>query len=124
MLLRYLRALPAGKAVLWCYLIWYLVVVARYFDPSRTLWLNALGIAGVIGVALLLSVSGPGTRRPDGWQVFRLFAMPFCVSSFSQLIKGRGFFLVVPPRTADLAWCVGACVVFLAGVGIVKLGRR
>ena len=29
--------------------------------------------------------------------MLRLFLMPFCVSSFSQLIKGKGFVLVFPP---------------------------
>ena len=26
-----------------------------------------------------------------GWALFRLFLMPFCVSNFSSLVKGRGF---------------------------------
>lgn len=118
-LLRYFARLPAGKAVLWCYLVWYLAIVARLFDPSPALWLNALGVSAVIGFALRLSVGGPGAR-PDGWQTFRLFAMPFCVSSFSQLIKGRGFLLVFPPGGADLAVPVAACAAFLAMIWVLR----
>lgn len=59
-----------GKAVLWCYLIWYLVVVCLYFDPAPTLWLNSLGISALIGTSLLLSVGNASRRLPEGWQVF------------------------------------------------------
>jgi len=117
--IRYVAALPRAKVVLWCYLVWYLVNVARFFDPSPAIWLNSLGISAVIGIALLLSVGGTAAR-PDRWQVFRLFMMPFGVSSFSSLIKGRGFVLVFPPGGIDLAVPVVACVAFLCAVVIVK----
>jgi hypothetical protein len=117
--IRYLAALPAPKVVLWCYLVWYLVNVARFFDPAPTIWLNSLGISAVIGVALLLSVGAPAVW-PDRWQVFRLFMMPFGVSSFSSLIKGRGFVLVFPPGGMDLAVPVAACVAFLCTVAIAR----
>src|SRR5215831_15145468 len=99
----YFAQLPATKIALWCYLIWYLVVVVRYFDPSPAIWLNSLGISAVIGFALLLSVDRKRSSGSNGWQTFRLFFMPFAVSSFSSLIKGRGFRLVVPPRMAEVA---------------------
>lgn len=103
-LLRYFATLPIGRTVLWCYLIWYLITVLHHFDPSPAIWLNSLGISAVIGVALLLSVSGSSSGRPDRWQIFRLFLMPFCVSSFSSLIKGHGFILIVAPdRSEQLA---------------------
>jgi hypothetical protein len=88
--LRYIANLTAGKIVLWCFLLWYLATVIHHFDPAPAIWLNALGISGIIGVALYLSVREPGKSPPDRWTVVRLFLMPFCVSSFSQLIKGRG----------------------------------
>ena len=117
-LVRYFATLPTPRVVLWCYLVWYLTIVARLFDPSPTLWLNSLGLSAVIGVALMLSVGGGGggdaaRPRPDRWQVFRLFAMPFCVSSFSSLIKGRGFVLVFPPGGVDLLVPVAACATFV-----------
>jgi hypothetical protein len=112
--------LPPGKITLWCYLVWYLVVVARYFDPSPRVWLNALGISGVIGVALWLGVRSPAGGTVDRWQVFRLFLTPFCVSSFSAIIKGRGFFLIFPPSASDLAVASAACLLFIAVVVLLK----
>ena len=44
MFYRYLKNLSIGKAVLWCYVIWYLVTLAYHFDPSPRLWLNSLGL--------------------------------------------------------------------------------
>lgn len=117
-MIRYLANLPPGKMVLWCYLIWYCVTVAFHFDPSPQIWLTSLGISAVIGIALMLSVArGP---TPARWQTFRLFAMPFCVSSFSSLIKGQGFVLILPPRAIELAAALLACAGFLVLVGVVK----
>ena len=95
MLIRYLRQLDRARIVLWCYAVWYLVVFVRYFDPSPALWLTSCGLSAIIGVALLLSTrAAMGSGRLGRWGVFRLFLMPFCVSSFSALVKGRGFFLI------------------------------
>ncbi|HEY8879765.1 MAG TPA: hypothetical protein VIN03_19500 [Roseateles sp.] len=116
-LLRYFRSLSLGKTVLWCYLIWYLSTVATYFDPSPALWLNSIGISVIVGVALLLSV---GDNAGLSWQTFRLFFMPFAVSSFAALIKGRGFLLVFPPSLAQAAVQLGACAGFLVVVWALK----
>lgn len=118
--MRYLASLPPGRVVLWCFLIWYVVTVAWNFDAAPAIWLNALGISALIGVALYLSVREPGKPPPDRWTTLRLFLMPFCVSSFSQLIKGRGFVLVFPPDARELAAGVAACVAFVVLVQIVK----
>lgn len=107
----YIPKSSAGKIVLWCYLIWYLVVVYLYFDPSPAIWLNAIGISAVIGTALVLSVGG--SNKVQRWQAARLFAIPFCVSSFSSLIKDKGFVLIFPPDMAQLADLVAACAVFV-----------
>lgn len=115
---RYFSQLSPGKLVLWCYLTWYLTTVALYFDPALSIWLNALGISAIVGAALLLSIKrGPSTDR---WQVFRLFMMPFGVSSFSALIKGQGFFLVFSPDARQLLLQVGSCILFLAAVLTLK----
>ena len=62
----------------------------------------------------------------DRWQIFRLFLMPFCVSSFAALVKDAGFLLVFPPEPAgELDWhrlnrrVCGAC----AGVNTKWLGE-
>lgn len=111
---QYLSCLPNGKLVLWCYLIWWGSTVFHHFDPSPSIWLNSVGISAVIGVALILSVGGIKSATKDRWQTFRLFAMPFCVSSFSSLIKGKGFILVFPPSTTELATAVILCLAFAA----------
>jgi hypothetical protein len=110
----YFAGLPTGRIVLWCYLIWYLSTVAHHFDPASGIWLNSLGISAFIGIALVLSVSGRGSAMADKWQTFRLFAMPFCVSSFSSLIKGKGFMLIFPPSLNELAVSGGLCACFAA----------
>ena len=119
-LLRYLKDLPAGIATLWCYLIWYLCTVIRYFDASPGIWLNSVGISLIIGVALLLSIGGKAPGGAVSWQTFRLFFMPFAVSSFSALIKGHGFILVFPPSLVQAGLQLGACGAFLVLVFAVK----
>ncbi|HEV7609555.1 MAG TPA: hypothetical protein VGO61_19620 [Steroidobacteraceae bacterium] len=122
--IRYLAMLPAGKLVLWCFLIWYLATVIHHFDPAPAIWLNALGISAIIGIALYLSVREPGKPPPDRWTMLRLFLMPFCVSSFSQLIKGAGFVLVFPPDLHEIAISLAACAVFVVAVLIIKRSVR
>ena len=119
-MLDYFASLPKGKMVLWCYLIWYGVTLWFYFDPSPRIWLNSLGISAIIGVALMLSVSTPPAGRQDHWQTFRLFMMPFGVSSFSQLIKGQGFFLIIPPRSGEVFTGLLAIAAFVALVFAIK----
>ena len=119
-LIRYFADLTNGKIALWCYFIWYVSTVTHHFDPSPTLWLNSAGISALVGVALLLSVGGKNSVVADRWQTFRLFAIPFCVSSFSSLIKGKGFILVFPPSMNELATSIGFC----AGFVLVVVGLR
>jgi hypothetical protein len=122
--MRYLANLSTGRTILWCYLIWYLFFAFRYFDPSRGLWLTSLGISAIIGIALVISTASGGKTRLDRWQTFRLFLMPFCVSSFSALVKGRGFFLVFAPRAQENLIALGLCAAFWAFVAGLKLARR
>jgi hypothetical protein len=117
--MRYFSQLTTGRMVLWCYLIWYLCFAIRYFDPSPNLWLTSIGISGIIGVALLISTSN-GKTSLDRWQIFRLFLMPFCVSSFSALVKGRGFFLVFSPHLLENVIVLALCTVFCARVKMAK----
>ena len=118
--MRYFANLSPGKVVLWCFLIWYLATVIHHFDATPGIWLNALGISAIIGVALYLSVREPGKPAPDRWTTMRLFLMPFCVSSFSQLIKGKGFVLVFPPGLHENVIALAACAAFVFAVLIVK----
>lgn len=124
-LLQYLRNLSTGRLILWCYLIWYMVVLVRYFDSSLRLWLTSVGLSLIIGFALYLSTAGSGTTKVqfDRWQTFRLFLMPFCVSSFAALVKDKGFILVFSPRLADIGIAVGLCLALAGLVKVVKRGR-
>lgn len=119
LLLNYFRNLSRGKIALWCYLIWWGVTVYFRFDPAPAIWLNALGISAVIGVALKLSVGGT-PKGGDPWVTFRLFWMPFAVSSFSALIKDHGYILIFPSDPEELLLSFAACALFLAGVGLLK----
>jgi hypothetical protein len=116
MLWRYLRELNRGRLILWCYLVWYLVVLVRYFDPSPRLWMTSIGLSAIIGVALYLSATAGATKvRLDRWTIFRLFLMPFCVSSFSALVKGKGFILIFSPNVNEILVAIGLCA-FLWGI--------
>ena len=121
-LLRYLAALTLPRIVLWCYLIWYGFVLVRYFDPSVRLWLSALGISAIIGTGLYLSTAHGGRTRTrlETWQVVRLYVMPFCVSSFAALIKGRGFVLVFHPSARDNLVAASACALFVVGTRALR----
>lgn len=114
-LLAYFANLSTGRTVLWCYAIWYVVAVVHHFDPSLRLWLTSLGLSAIIGTALLISTrtSSTGTTRLDRWQIFRLYLMPFCVSSFAALVKDAGYVLVFPPSLHENAIGAGAIAVFL-----------
>jgi hypothetical protein len=115
---RYLSNLSNGRLILWCYFIWYVVVLVRYFDTSLQLWLTSLGLSLIIGFALYVSTAMAGTKRVtlDFWQVFRLFLMPFCVSSFAALVKGQGFILVFSPKPTEIGAAVGMCAALCAVV--------
>jgi hypothetical protein len=114
----YFVQLQPGRIVLWCYFVWYLATVTLYFDPKPSIWLNALGISGIVGAALLLSVNSK--PRADRWQAFRLFFMPFAVSSFSALIKNQGFLLVFAPSFRDLSVQLAACALFLIAAWMIR----
>jgi len=125
-LVRYLAELSPARLVLWCYLIWYLGVAIPYFDPSVRLWINSLAISAVIGTALYLSVAHAGTNptRLDFWQIARLFIMPLCVSSFSALIKERGFVLIFHPTPGANLTMLAACAAFVACSRLARLFVR
>jgi hypothetical protein len=121
-LLHYFANLRAAQHVLWCYLIWYLFVLARYFDGHPALWLSSLGISAIVGTALYVSTARAGhTRvRLERWQIARLYVMPLCVSSFAALIKGRGFILVFHPNVRDNVLAASACALFVVGTIVLR----
>jgi len=120
--IHYLSNLSKGRLILWCYFIWYLVVLVRYFDPSPRLWLTSLGLSLIIGFALFVSTTAAGEKKLklERWQVIRLFMMPFCVSSFSALVKGKGFILIFSPNLDETLIAVGLCAVLCGTVTVLK----
>ena len=122
-LIQYLYEIKLDKAILWCYLIWYVTVVCFHFDPSVKIWINSLGISVVIGTGLMLSVSSSKGER-DRWQAFRLYLMPFCVSSFSALIKEQGFIVFISPNIKETIVSVSCCVLFLLVILVVKVFKN
>ena len=118
-MIRYFTKLTTGRVILWCYAIWYVVNVALHFDPHPRLWITSLGLSGIIGIALLLSTRAPGTKT-DGWVTFRLFLMPFCVSSFSALVKDAGYVLIFPPSLRENLLGAGCIAGFLIVVAILR----
>lgn len=118
----YIRAMPNSTQVLWCYVIWYVVMVLYYFDSNLALWSNSLGISIIVGVALVLATA-PITVvrfRQQFWQVARLFLCPFCVSSFSALTKGKGFWLILSSEPDENLVALILCGIFCIIVFIIK----
>ena len=115
-MLRYFSNLSNSRLILWCYLVWYGVLLVRYFDASPRLWLTSLGLSLIIGFALLISTTASTENRVtlDRWQIFRFFLTPFCVSSFSALVKGQGFVLIFSPKPGELGAAVALCALFWA----------
>lgn len=114
-LLRYLANLTTGRIVLWCYVIWYVVNVTAHFDARPRLWFTSIGLSAIIGTALWISTrsASNGTTQLDRWQIFRLYLMPFCVSSFAALVKDAGFVLVFPPSLQENLIGAGLIVGFV-----------
>ena len=119
---RYLQNLSPGRTILWCYFIWWALSIIHHFDPTPRIWLTSLGLSGIIGFALIISTQSASAVRArlDPWVVFRLFLMPFCVSSFAALVKDAGYQLVFPPSWSENATGIGLIALFLLLVWGVK----
>lgn len=121
----YLKNLSTGRMILWCYFIWWAVSICHHFDTAPRIWVTSLGLSGIIGAALILSTqpSSGAVGKMDRWVVFRLFLMPFCVSSFAALVKDAGYLLVFPPSLKENAIGLGLIALFLLAVWWAKRAR-
>ncbi|HEX4794832.1 MAG TPA: hypothetical protein VH370_13620 [Humisphaera sp.] len=118
----YLANLSAGRLILWCYFIWYLLVLVRYFDPRWRIWATSFGLSLIIGAALLINttLSGKVRLKLEHWPTFRLFVTPFCVSSFAALVKEQHFILIFSPNRHESFAGAGLIAAFCAIVWIAK----
>jgi len=125
-LINYFATLTSGRIILWCYAVWYIVNVAYHFDSRPRIWITSIGLSAIIGTALLISTrsSSRGTTTLDGWQIFRLYLMPFCVSSFAALVKDAGYILVFPPTLQENLVGLALIIVFIALVFALRAIRR
>lgn len=105
--------------VLWLFLAWYLTMVTLHFEASPRLWLNSLAMSVFIGAALTLSVRQSGESLKF-WVVFRLHAIPFCVSSFSALVRDEGFYAIFAPSPRANLIAAAACAAIATVVWIAK----
>eukprot|EP01094_Clydonella_sp_ATCC50884_P003296 TRINITY_DN12551_c0_g1_i1.p1 TRINITY_DN12551_c0_g1~~TRINITY_DN12551_c0_g1_i1.p1 ORF type:complete len:185 (+),score=53.10 TRINITY_DN12551_c0_g1_i1:292-846(+) len=89
-----LAAVPWAKAILVCYLIWWLVVISTNFPLVSSVWVDAAIIGVVVGFALNLNAyeGGHGMGAllrhlyANKWMIFRFFLIPFLVASYSGAI--------------------------------------
>jgi len=124
-LIAYLRNLSTGRLILWCYFIWYVVVLVRYFEKTPRLWFTSLGLSLIIGIALYISTTaGANNVKLDRWQRFRLFLMPFCVSSFAALVKDDGFILIFSPKWKEIATALALCGALCGFVLLLKKRQK
>ena len=49
-----------------------------------------------------------------------LFLMPFCVSSFSALVKGKGFFLIFSPHPWEIVLALALTALLAGAASIAK----
>jgi hypothetical protein len=125
-MLSYLRDLTNGRIILWCYAVWYGANVAHHFDARPRLWLTSVGLGVIIGTALWISTRSAtrGTTQLDGWQIFRLYLMPFCVSSFAALVKDAGYILIFPSSLRENLIGFALMAGFVVVVWVCKASRR
>jgi len=123
-LIRHFARLSAGMVVLWCFLLWYLTMIVFHFEASPRLWANAMGMSLFVGSALLLSVEHKGGAAREFWRSFRLFMIPFCVSSFSALVRDDGFYAIFSPIVHENMISAVACLVFVCWIAAARLLDR
>src|SRR6056297_216480 len=124
MMIRHFARLPPGLFALWCFLIWYLAMLVFHFEPSIRLWGNAMGMSLIVGSALLVSVQHKGGVAREFWRSFRLFVIPFCVSSFSALVRDDGFYAIFSPDLRENMVASGFCLLFLCWIALARMLDR
>lgn len=114
MKLSYLARLETRRLLLWSAFIWYAVTMARHATADPRVWLGAAGIAAVVGVMLTANAipAGGSWREPGFWPTLRFFLIPFCVASFSSVMREVGLVVIFPRHLPDNLWAGGAVGAF------------
>ena len=99
------------KSILAFYLTWYLYVVFLHFDSHVMLWVNALIISGIVGIALNASVTTVTSLKSR----VRLFIIPFAVSSYTSITRENDFFLIFPKDVTEVSIGVGLSLAVFTG---------
>ncbi len=120
MMIRHFARLPVGLVALWCFLLWYLTMVTFHFEPSLRLWANSLGMSVIVGSALWLSVQHKVDAAREFWRSFRLFIIPFCVSSFSALVRDSDFYAIFSPMPRENLVAASLCLGFLCWIALAR----
>jgi len=121
----YLAGLDRPRTLLWAAFLWYLAMMARHPPGALATWVNAAGIAAVVGMSLLANASPPGgsPRSLRFWPTARFFLIPFCVSSFSTTMRASGLVLVFSRDLADNLLGAGAIAGLLVVRSLARLSR-
>ena len=115
-MIKYFGNMNVKIKILWCYLLWYLYFIIKYFDIDPYLWGCSLGISILVGFALNINSYdsiGDILKLEDKWKILRFFIVPFCVSSFPAIIKGKGFLLFFSPKISENFYAILLCILFL-----------
>ena len=95
-------------------------MVILNFDSCAQIWVNAIVISLIVGIALNASVEA-GQKKV--FQRIRLFLIPFAVSSYTGLIRGKDFILIFPPDWQEVLIGLIVCSVVVVGYGLL-LSRK
>ena len=114
-MIKYLGNLEIKIKILWCYLLWYLFFVIKYFDTDPYLWTCSLGISVLVGFALNINSYDSLAdiiKSDNKWKILRFFIIPFYVSSFPAVIKDKGFILFFSSEPAENFYAILICLFF------------
>mmetsp|Transcript_8440 Transcript_8440/g.20748 ORF Transcript_8440/g.20748 Transcript_8440/m.20748 type:complete len:201 (-) Transcript_8440:356-958(-) len=100
----------------WFLMFWYIYIMGFFGVPDPEVWGPAVGIAFIVGCVLTGNMyNGPFEEfwRKRKYPTMRVFAIPFCVSSYSSTLQVRKEdFAFIFPKNAGI--CVGGLI--LAGI--------
>ena len=114
-MIKYLGSMRVKVKILWCYFLWYFYFLIKYFDIDPNLWSCSFGISLLVGFVLNINSYDSlkdFLKLEDKWKISRFFIIPFCVSSFPAIIKGKGFILFFSPHLIENLYAGFICISF------------